>query len=258
MLMTGPRRWNVDALEVQVHASAQAAGQAMAMAVAGHLRELTSVAEINVAFASAPSQDAFLDALVAEPAVPWGRVNAFHVDEYIGLPDGHPSALGAYLRERLAERVPLLGFYPLLHPFETPAEAAERYTNLLAEHPLAVACIGIGENGHLAFNDPFVAELDDPLAVKRAPLDLTSRRQQVFDGAFPRVEDVPTEALTLTLPSILGAAALHVIVPGPRKASAVHAALAGDVDMACPASALRTHPNAVLYLDEAAASQLDR
>lgn len=207
--------------------------------------------------ASAPSQDIFLDTLVAAADVSWQRMNAYQVDEYIGLPEGHPSARAVYLAEHLTERAPLRAFHALLRSASDPVDAAERYAELLRRHPPMLACIGIGENEALGFNDSTAADPNDPLLVKRASLDLTSRRQQVFDGTFPRVEDVPTHALTLTLPSIFGAGELHALVPGAGKSAAVKATLEGPVDMRCPASVLRSHPRATLYLDEESASMLD-
>lgn len=256
MLMTPTRTFHVDSLEVQVHPTAEDAGRAMARAIASRLRTFADAAEVNVAFASAPSQDTFLDVLTTEAGLPWGRMNAFQLEEYIGLPHGHPSSLLAYLTERLAERVPIQAFHPLFRPADDPREAVDRYSELLDRHPLTFACIGIGENGRVAFNDPNTADLNDPVPVKRTSLDLTSRRQQVFDGAFPRVEDVPAEALTLTLPSIMAASEVHAIVPGVRKAAAVKATLEGPIDSRWPATVFRSHRCATLYLDEASASLL--
>lgn len=255
--MTATQRFRAGSLEVQVHATAEDAGRAMGLAVASRLRLLNDSGEINVVFASAHSQDIFLDMLVAAADVPWRRMNAFQLDEYIGLAEGHPSARAAYLAEHLTERVPLHAFHALFRPASDPADAAERYAELLQRHPLMLACISIGENGQLGFNDPTVADPNDPLPVKRASLDLTSRRQQVFDGTFPRVEDVPTQALTLTLPSIFAAGELHAVVPGVGKSAAVKATLEGPVDMRWPATVLRSHPRATLYLDEASVSMLD-
>ncbi len=254
--MTPLRPFRVGPLEAQVHGSAEEAGQAMAAAVARQLRELAAQPEINIAFACTPSLDTFFDALVLEAEVPWNRIRAFHLGEYLGLPPGHPSSSAAYLDDHLLSRVPLLAFHPLYRDGGDASDAAEAYAELLRRHPLALACISIGENGQLAFNNPNVADPHDPVLVKPTSLDLTSRRQQVFEGAFPRVEDVPTEALTLTLTSILSADAIHAVAYGDRYAAVVRAALNDAIGMACPATALRMHARATLYLDPASASKL--
>ncbi len=260
-----PRRFTVERLRVEVHRDADAAGAAMASAVADAMRadaagDPAADAELPMVFASAPSQDAFLAALTALPALPWPRVRAFHLDEYVGLPPEHPAAFSRYLRERLVARVPLGAFEPLRGDAaalgRTPEEEARRYAAALAAHPLRIACLGIGENGHLAFNDPPVADPHDPEPVKRVRLDEASRHQQVHDGCFPALDAVPREALTLTLPTILAARRLFVVVPGSRKAEAVRGALRGPVGMHCPATVLRGHPDATLYLDEASAARL--
>ncbi len=254
------RTFDAELLRVEVHPDRDAAGRAMAAAVAASLRDLsarTPAAAIGVAFASAPSQDAFLEALVAQSGVPWERVTAFHLDEYLGLSPEHPSSFAGYLRRHLAERVPLGAFEPIRGDAPDAHAEALRYAGLLAATPLRIACLGIGENGHLAFNDPHAADPDDPEPVKTVSLDLASRRQQLHDGTFPRLEDVPERALTLTLPTLLGAGELHVVVPGARKAAAVRRTLLDPVGGACPATVLRRHRRARLYLDEAAAAEID-
>lgn len=261
-----PRRFAVERLRVEVHRHADAAGAAMARAVADAMRtdpagEPEARAELPMVFASAPSQDAFLAVLTVLPALPWPRVRAFHLDEYVGLDPEHPAAFSRYLRERLGARVPLGAFDPLRGDAaalgRTLEDEARRYAAALASHPLRIACLGIGENGHLAFNDPAVADPHDPEPVKRVRLDEASRHQQVHDGCFASLDEVPREALTLTLPTILAAHRLFVVVPGTRKAEAVRAALRDPVGMHCPATVLRAHPDATLYLDEASAVLLD-
>lgn len=210
----------------------------------------------HVVFASAPSQQEFLATLATLPGVPWDRVIGFHLDEYVGLPASAPQAFGQFLRDRLFNRVePLAVHYLDGNAPDVGAECA-RYTELLRAHPLDVACIGIGENGHLAFNDPHVADFADPLMVKEVVLDERCREQQVHDGCFRGLEDVPRMALTLTMPAILAAGEVFCMVPGPTKALAVQAALHGPLSTACPASALRTHPRATLYLDLQSAALL--
>lgn len=212
--------------------------------------------EIRMVFAAAASQNEFLDALVAMGDLPWHRVTAFHMDEYVDLPSAAPQLFGRFLRERLFDRVPLKRVQ-LIDPRPHDEEAeCDRYGALISEAAIDIACLGIGENGHLAFNDPPVADFDDPVAVKRVELDAVCRRQQVHDGAFERIEDVPTHALTLTIPALMASRYCVVVVPGPTKADAVAATLEGPVDASCPASVLRRHPDATLFLDTAAAARL--
>jgi glucosamine-6-phosphate deaminase len=213
---------------------------------------LAARGEANVMFATGNSQLAFLDAL-ASAGVDWSRVVAFHMDEYVGLGEGHPASFARYIRARVADR---------LHPRVThlidgladPAAECDRYAALLRAYPLDLCCLGIGENGHLAFNDPPVADFDDPLDVKVVELDDTCRRQQVGEGHFPTVDDVPTHAITVTIPALLRARVVLAIVPEARKAAPVRDALLGPIDSACPASALRRHRDARLYLDTASAT----
>ena len=199
-------------------------------------------------FAAAPSQSEMLDALVAESDIDWARVSAFHMDEYIGLPDGAPERFGAWLTRAVFSRVPL-GSVELIGRESDPRQEATRYAELLAAAPIDFVCLGIGVNGHLAFNDPPVADLSDPLAVKIVELDDICRQQQVDDACFATLRDVPRHAITLTIPRLLDADRLFCVVPGAAKRAAVDQALNGPLGEACPASALRTHPACKLYLD---------
>src|SRR6185437_12599272 len=180
----------------------------------------------------------------------------FHMDEYLGLHSDHPASFRRYLQEHLFR---LAGFTPdrlRLIPGEqtgSPLRTCLDYEALLQAEPTDIVCAGIGENGHLAFNDPPVADFLDPVLVKVVRLDSACRTQQLNDGCFDRIEDVPTYAYTLTVPALLAAPVVSVVVPGPRKAEAVLATLRGPIHEACPASVLRTHPGAVLYLDREAA-----
>lgn len=242
-------------LRVEAYTTPAAMGTAAAAAVAARLRSLLSQqSQVRVAFAAAPSQAEFLTALAQAPDLDWSRVMAFHLDEYIGLPAGHPACFARWLDRHLFRQVPLGAVHYLTGTAADPQTECRRYAALLGQAPLDLACIGIGENGHLAFNDPHVADFADPLAVKVVDLAEASRRQQVHDGCFPDLPAVPRQAMTLTIPTIVAARALSVVVPGAHKAAAVRAALTGPVSPACPASALRGHPDAVLYLDQAAFS----
>ena len=202
----------------------------------------------RVIFAAAPSQAEMLDALVREPDIAWDRVTAFHMDEYLGLRDDAPERFGAWLTRHLFSRVPF-GIVHLLGVEPDPVRDAARYGLLLGQAPIDVVCLGIGVNGHLAFNDPPVADFDDCQAVKIVELDRVCRQQQVDDACFPCLEAVPTHAVTLTVPRLLEAGHVFCTVPGAAKRNAVAAALYGPLTEACPASALRTHPACRLYLD---------
>ena len=240
-----------DSLAVHQHADRAALGVAAARGVAAVIAALGAA---RVVFACAPSQDEFLAALLAQP-VDWAKVTVFHMDEYADLPADHPASFRNYLRGHLLAHVAPRAVHLIRAEADAAAEAA-RYTALLAERPLDLVCLGIGENGHLAFNDPPVADFADPALVKLVALDDACRRQQVHDGCFPAFDAVPTHALTLTIPALLNAREISCVVPGERKAKAVRDALLGPIATSCPASVLRTHPRAVLHLDDAAAALL--
>ncbi len=235
--------------------------RAMLGAAAGQRVALTIRAAIGargkarVIFACAPSQDEFLDALTAQP-VDWTKVTIFHMDEYVSLLDTHPASFRSYLREHLLARVRTPGTVHFIHAEAPLDDEAARYSALLAERPIDLVCLGIGENGHLAFNDPPVADFHDPLRVKVVALDEACRQQQIHDGCFVSLETVPTHALTLTIPALMDSREISCVVPGPRKAAAVRDTLLGPIATSCPASILRTHPRALLHIDDAAASLL--
>ena len=220
-------------------------GAAAAADVAAELRaRLADRGSVRMIFAAAPSQRDMLAELVTAPGIDWTRVTAFHMDEYIGLPPDAPARFANWLDRAIFTRVP----FERVHRIDPDADPAH-YAKLLAEAPIDVVCLGIGQNGHLAFNDPPVADLDDPLAVKVVELDDTCRQQQVDDGQFPAFDDVPTHAVTLTIPRLLDAERLFCVVPGAAKRHAVDRSLHAPVSAADPATALRTHPDVTLYLD---------
>lgn len=245
-----------DRLRTVVLADRPALGLAAAAYSADRLRSLLAAQpRVRVIFAAAASQAEMLAALATEEGIDWSRVDAFHLDEYVGLPLGHERSFGAWLDAHI---------WSLVHPGRVErldggnpaggeAEAA-RYGALLADGGIDLALVGIGENGHVAFNDPHVADFDDPLWVKPVEIDDTSRHQQVRDGAFDRFEDVPRVALTVTMSTIRACRVISLVVPGPQKAAAVAATLDGPISTACPASVLRGHPDVVLFVDEDAAS----
>jgi glucosamine-6-phosphate deaminase len=223
-------------------------GEAAASDIAGALvRRLESRPRVRVIFASAPSQEATLRSLATRPGIDWQRVTAFHMDEYLGLAPDAPQRFGTWLRETLFDRVPI-GAVHLIDP----EAAAGEYAALLAAAPIDITCLGIGVNGHLAFNDP-PADLHDPALVKIVELDEASRRQQVDDGCFAALEEVPHRAITLTVPALLSAEEVFCMVPGARKRPAVTAALYGPVGGLLPASALRTHAHCTIYVDHESA-----
>ncbi len=222
-------------------------------------RALATQARVRVVFACAPSQDEFLAGLVAatrREAFDWSRVDAFHMDEYLGLGPTHPAGFRAYLRRHLLDHVVPGSFSELRGEAADARAEAARYAELLSAAPIDLICLGIGENGHIAFNDPPVADFEDPAVVKVVELDQACRRQQVNDGCFPALDAVPTHALSLTIPVFRQARQLSVVVPGVRKAQAVAATCRGRLATACPASILRTHPAVRLFVDADAASLL--
>jgi glucosamine-6-phosphate deaminase len=242
-----------DHLNVRVFPLRQAMGEAAAAeAAAAMIDAIARRGGVRMAFAAAPSQNEFLAALSANPDIDWSRVTAFQLDEYVGLPAGAPQLFGTFLREHLFDRA-RPGTLHLIGPTSSLTEARGRcreYAALIDAEPLDIVCLGIGENGHLAFNDPPVADFADPERVKVVELDEPCRQQQVNDGCFPAFADVPTHAVTLTIPTLMSGEQLVCIVPGPAKRNAVREALRGPVETACPASILRTHPACTLYLDQ--------
>mgnify|MGYP005843601149 CR=1 FL=1 len=245
----------VDRLQVRIYENRGDLGVAAARDMAERMRTLLErQAGVRVVFASAPSQNEFLAELGTLPGLDWSRVTAFHMDEYVGLGPEAPQSFSRFLQEALFDRVKPGVFHRLNGLAADPEAECRRYAELLRQAPIDIVCAGIGENGHLAFNDPPVADFDDPRTVK--PVDLTpeSREQQVHDGCFPELEAVPRQALTLTIPAMTGAGHIFCMVPGPTKARAVRDTLLGSVSTACPATILRRHGSATLYLDRAAAA----
>jgi len=231
-------------------------GQAAGRAVASKMEEMLKKKDLTMVFAAAPSQNEFLEELSKSRGVDWKRVTAFHLDEYVGLPNTAPQNFGQYLRKKLFDKIRPGKVHYLNGMAEDPEAECDRYTALLKGHPFDIACIGIGENGHLAFNDPPVANFNDPKRVKVVELDLTSRQQQVNDGCFQTLEEVPKKAMSLTLPTIFSAKFIYCIVPGSTKAEAVKKTLEGPITTACPATILRRHENAILFLDQDSAKKL--
>jgi glucosamine-6-phosphate deaminase len=239
---------------LRVFTSREAMGRAAAADVVAELRErLARQDRVRMIFAAAPSQQEVLDGLVAAD-LDWSRVTAFHMDEYLGLPADAPERFASWLDRALFDRIPF-GTVHRLDPDPDPEQEVERYSALLAEAPVDVVCLGIGQNGHLAFNDPPVADLADPVPVKVVELDEACRRQQVDDECFASLAEVPRQAITLTIPRLLDADRLFCVVPGRAKRAAVAATLTAPVSAENPATALRTHHDVTLYLDSDSAPE---
>ena len=249
-------QFQVEGVHVQVFADKPTLGAAAAELVAGRLRQaIAGRGEASLILATGASQYEFLDALRRTEGVDWTRVTAFHLDEYLGLSPQHPASFRRYLRERLFDHLPFGAIHLLEGDAADPVQECRRYAALLAGRTVDVACIGIGENGHLAFNDP-PADFSTPDLVHVVSLDEACRRQQVGEGRFATLEDVPRQALSLTVPAILAARTISCVVPDRRKAEAVRSALEGPISPHCPASALRQHKDCYLYLDGDSASLL--
>ena len=257
--MVMENRFTKDALSVYICDGRNELGRLSAKALYGKINELSKTKEeINLLFAAAPSQNEFLEALAAYEDIPWQGINAFHMDEYIGLDYNAPQRFGNFLKERIFGSVPLKSVNYIEGNSKEPEQECQRYSELLKKYPLDIACTGIGENGHLAFNDPQVANFHDNKLVKIVSLDERSRRQQVNDGCFSRISLVPKNALTLTIPAIVAANYIVCMVPGPTKAEAVRNMLYGEINEKCPASVLRLHRAASLYIDQDSAKLLNR
>ena len=251
------RDYFVDKLRVKIFENRTLMGEDAAKDIKDKIKELLSKkAEINMIFAAAPSQNDVLASLVADKSIEWNRVNAYHMDEYIGLDKDAPQGFGNFLKEHIFGLVPFKSVnYIDISAVDSEREA-DRYAMLLAENPTDIVVMGIGENGHIAFNDPPVADFNDERLVKPVKLDEICRNQQVNDGCFKHIDDVPTHAMTLTVPALMSAPYQFCIVPAPTKAKAVYETLNGNIDEHCPASILRTKENAVLYLDADSAKLL--
>jgi glucosamine-6-phosphate deaminase len=244
-------------MRVEVHPDRPAAGRAAAMVVASEIRsQLSREGRAAVIFASAPSQNELLAALRSDPSIDWTRVTAFHLDEYLGVGPTHPASFRRFLKDRLFDHVPVHAFHGLDGEAKDPAAECARYAGLLRSIRPRLAILGIGENGHLAFIDPPVCDFFEPLDVRVVDLDEICRQQQVNDGGFARLDEVPRRALSLGIPFLLGVPRVVAIVPGRAKRAAIRAAVTGPVTRACPASVLRRHRDATLFLDEESASGL--
>ena len=213
--------------------------------------------EINIIFAAAPSQNDFFNHLRADENIQWERINAFHMDEYIGLGKEAPQGFGNFLKDAIFDKVPLKSINYLNGQEKNLNFECKRYSNLLLNNPVDIVCLGIGENGHIAFNDPPVADFNDTKLVKVVELERVCRQQQVNDNCFTNIDLVPEQAYTLTIPALLKANYMFCMVPTKFKAEAVFKTLNDPISEACPATILRTKENATLYLDNYSSSLLN-
>jgi glucosamine-6-phosphate deaminase len=243
-------------IKVNVFADRVQMGAAAARTTADIIRQLlTSQPVINMIFAAAPSQNEFLAALSEQP-IEWSRINAFHMDEYIGLGEEAHQSFAWYLKEHLFDKTPFRSIHFLQGDTEDPAAECRRYAALLKQLPPDIVCMGIGENNHIAFNDPPVADFHDQEAVKVVVLDADCRQQQVNDGCFPSLAVVPEKALTLTIPALVQGRHIICVVPGERKANAVYHTLHSPISEQYPSTILRQHRGVEMYLDKDSSKNL--
>ena len=247
-----------DKLKVRIYDNRQQIGADAARITAHHIKELLEQKEsVNIIFAAAASQNEFLSQLIRQD-IDWTRVNAFHMDEYIGLEKNAPQLFSIFLKERLFDKVPFRAVYYLDGQAADIQVECRRYTALLHKYPVDITCMGIGENAHLAFNDPHVADFNDPYDVKVVDLDTACKQQQVNEGCFDQVSSVPNDALTLTIPALLKAPFILCMVPGAAKAQAVYHTLTADITELYPSTILREHRNTLLFLETDSASKLSK
>ncbi|CAM3491058.1 6-phosphogluconolactonase [Occultella aeris] len=232
----------------------EVAAEAALVAATAIIAGIEARGTAHVLFASAPSQEAMLAHLARDPRIDWSNVRSLHMDEYVGISPDAPQSFGRWLEDRLPDAA-LAGFSRLRTDGDVKAEVL-RYAALIAGARLDVTCLGVGVNGHVAFNEPDAAAFDDPDALRLVELDLASRQQQVDEGLFADLAAVPSSAVTLTVPVLMSARTMVSTVLGSHKAAAVAQALQGPVSVGCPASALQVHPAVHWFLDRPAASLL--
>lgn len=221
------------------------------------LKVIAEKGNVNIIFASAPSQNEFLIELGKDERINWSKVHAFNMDEYVGIDPEHPAGFGKFLRTMIYDKVKP-GKVELFNTLaEDPQAECDRYAALLNEYPADIVFYGIGESCHLAFNDPKDADFNDPYAVKLVYMEQTSIQQQVNDGCFEKIEDVPRQAYTLTIPTLMRVPVMFGMVPGKTKVHSIYRTLTEDISTACPSTALREHDNAWLYIDEDSAAELN-
>jgi glucosamine-6-phosphate deaminase len=242
--------FQVDRLNVEVHPDRVSAGHAAAQAAAGSLRHLAAEREhFAVVFATGASQLEMLRALTTTPDLPWSQVEGFHLDEYVGIDENHPASFRRYLRENLTTRVKMRAFNEINGSALDPEAVCREYAEKLRAAAPPLCLLGIGENGHLAFNEPCEADFNDPKDVKVVTLDATCRQQQTAEGWFSSIVEVPSQAITVTIPALFRIPRLILSVPGERKAEIMRRVFTEPLSPHCPATILRAHPDATVYLD---------
>lgn len=251
------KQFKIDKLNIEIFDNRKEMGESAAKDISDKIAQLlTEKQTISIIFAAAPSQNEVLSALVKDKNIDWKRINAFHMDEYIGIGKDAPQCFGGFLKNHIFSLVPFKSVNYLDGNAKDIDKEIERYTKLLQDNSPDIVIMGIGENGHIAFNDPPVADFHDKKAIKVVTLDEICRNQQVNDGCFSLIEDVPKYALTLTIPTLFMVPFIFCVVPSKTKARAVKETLFGNIDEHCPASVLRKHDNAKLYLDNESAELL--
>ncbi len=254
------REISKDQLKVKIYKTRVGMGEDAAEEISARINSLLEEKEyINIVFASAPSQNEFL-ACLREKDVDWSRINAFHMDEYIGLDSSAPQLFGNFLKDKIFSHVTFGAVFYMNGDKTRQKEECEKYAELMRKYPTDIVILGIGENTHLAFNDPHVAFFDDPEFVKIVDLDEQNRWQQVDPEdpiCFDAIEKVPTHAITLTIPVLFKATYAYAISPGTNKADAIYHTLTDEIQEKYPSTILRNHPDAILYIDEDSASKLD-
>lgn len=247
-----------DKLEIKIFETRDEMGRIAAADIADAIKKLLAEKkEINMIFAAAPSQNDMLLHLCERKDIEWKRINAYHMDEYIGLSSDAPQCFSNFLKRFIFDLKPFKSVNCINAGATNAQEEADRYAKILAENPVDIVCMGIGENGHIAFNDPHVAEFNDKKAVKIVELDEVCRMQQVNDGCFEKIEDVPKYALTLTIPTLMSAKYNFCVVPAKTKAVAVKNTVYAEISEQCPATILRKKDNAILYCDKDSSSLLE-
>ena len=247
----------VDELEYRIYDNRANMGIAAAADCAEAIKILLEKkSEISMIFAAAPSQNDFLAALTADKTVDFSRINAFHMDEYVGLDPHAVQAFGQFLRDRLFDKVRFKSVNFINGTADDINAECERYSAAVKQASPDIVCMGIGENGHIAFNDPHEARFDDEKGVKVVSLDEKCRMQQVHDGCFAKIEDVPSYAVTLTIPTLMSPEYVFCVVPAATKADAVYTMLNGEIGEYCPCTILRKHKNSVLYTDADSAKRI--
>ncbi|HEX8023258.1 glucosamine-6-phosphate deaminase [Mucilaginibacter sp.] len=244
------KKIKAEKLEVIVLENRASLGQTAAKKVSEAIKLLLLTKPlINMIFAAAPSQNEFLAALVNDNSIEWQKISAFHMDEYLSLPHAAPQLFSSFLKRMLFERVPFASVNYIGGNAANYKAECERYASLLKNNPVDIVCMGIGENTHIAFNDPHVANFHDPEIIKRVQLDQACRQQQVNDGCFETLNAVPEYALTLTIPALVAATYIFCMVPGANKADAVKYTLQEPVSERYPSTILKAHNNAILFVD---------